>query len=78
LFLSKFKNQGEIMSVMKTHVLRFLELAECIPVIDVRSPSEFLMGHIPGAINIPLFDDMELPLGLNIKKKGVHRQFLKD
>jgi tRNA 2-selenouridine synthase len=71
LFLSKFKNQGEIMSVMKTHVLRFLELAECIPVIDVRSPSEFLMGHIPGAINIPLFDDMErAAVGIKYKKEG--------
>ncbi|MDX1905578.1 MAG: tRNA 2-selenouridine(34) synthase MnmH [Bacteroidia bacterium] len=29
------------------------------PVIDVRSPQEFLHGHIPGAVNIPLFDDEE-------------------
>lgn len=26
-------------------------------VIDVRSPSEFEHGHIPGAVNLPLFDD---------------------
>lgn len=26
-------------------------------VIDVRSPEEFSRGHIPGAINLPLFDD---------------------
>lgn len=25
--------------------------------VDVRSPSEFATGHIPGAVNIPLFDD---------------------
>ncbi len=37
----------------------FLERAEHIPVVDVRSPSEFRAGHIPGAINIPLFDDDE-------------------
>ncbi len=29
------------------------------PIIDVRSPSEFCLGHFPGAINIPLFSDME-------------------
>ena len=29
------------------------------PVIDVRSPGEFAQGHIPGAINIPLFSDDE-------------------
>ncbi len=27
--------------------------------VDVRSPGEFRSGHIPGAINIPLFDDAE-------------------
>lgn len=28
-------------------------------VIDVRAPIEYKKGHIPGAINIPLFDDLE-------------------
>lgn len=28
-------------------------------IADVRSPGEFLAGHIPGAINIPLFTDEE-------------------
>ena len=37
----------------------FLSLSAHHPVIDVRSPSEFLHAHIPGAINIPLFDDDE-------------------
>ena len=37
----------------------FLSLSASFPVIDVRAPSEFLLGHIPGAINIPLFDDEE-------------------
>ena len=27
--------------------------------IDVRAPSEFLKGHIPGARNVPLLDDEE-------------------
>jgi tRNA 2-selenouridine synthase len=30
-----------------------------VPVIDVRTPSEFEAGHIPGAINVPLFSDAE-------------------
>jgi len=38
---------------------RFLELAACNPVVDVRSPGEFSRGHIPVAISLPLFDDEE-------------------
>ncbi len=34
-------------------------LASSLPLIDVRSPGEFSVGHIPGAVNIPLFDDEE-------------------
>lgn len=37
----------------------FISNAARYPVIDVRAPSEFLQGHIPGACNIPLFDDHE-------------------
>jgi tRNA 2-selenouridine synthase len=37
----------------------FLERSASYPVIDVRSPSEFQQGHIPGAVNIPLFNDQE-------------------
>jgi tRNA 2-selenouridine synthase len=37
----------------------FISLSAKHPVIDVRAPSEFQQGHIPGALNIPLFDDHE-------------------
>ncbi len=37
----------------------FLSLSDRYPVIDVRTPSEFFQGHIPGAASIPLFDDGE-------------------
>jgi tRNA 2-selenouridine synthase len=37
----------------------FLQQAQHTPVIDVRSPGEFEHGHIPGAVNIPLFDNEE-------------------
>ncbi len=30
-----------------------------LPLIDVRSPREYCRGHIPGALNVPLFDDAE-------------------
>ena len=29
------------------------------PIVDVRSPAEYKKGHIPGAVNIPIFDDLE-------------------
>ena len=34
-------------------------LKKHIPLIDVRSPGEFRKGHIPGAVNVPLFTDIE-------------------
>jgi len=59
------------MAVDKTDIIRFLELSESMPVADVRSPSEFSMGHIPGAINIPLFDDRQREaVGTKYKKEG--------
>lgn len=37
----------------------FIKTWQDFPILDVRSPSEFSEGHIPGAINLPLFDDSE-------------------
>jgi tRNA 2-selenouridine synthase len=37
----------------------FLDKTATLPVVDVRSPGEFLQGHIPGAVNIPLFSNEE-------------------
>jgi tRNA 2-selenouridine synthase len=55
----------------KIDVIRFLELSENIPIADVRYPSEFYFGHIPGAVNIPLFDDKEREaVGTKFKKEG--------
>ena len=28
------------------------------PVVDLRSPGEFAADHLPGAVNVPLFDDV--------------------
>jgi tRNA 2-selenouridine synthase len=39
--------------------------------VDVRSPAEYAQGHIPGAINLPLFDDGErAEIGTLYKQKG--------
>jgi tRNA 2-selenouridine synthase len=38
---------------------KFLSLSPSHVIIDVRSPSEFSQGHMPGALNIPLYDDKE-------------------
>lgn len=41
------------------------------PVIDVRSPGEFARGHIPGAMNMPLFDnDERAVVGTLYKQQG--------
>ena len=49
----------------------FLEKARTLPVIDVRSPGEYDHAHIPGAVNIPLFDNEERALvGTKYKNAG--------
>ena len=37
----------------------FVARSRTEPVIDVRTPAEFADGHIPGAINLPLFSNAE-------------------
>jgi len=54
----------------KLNIDKFLELSEQRPVVDVRSPSEFITGHIPGALNIPLFNDEERAIVGTIYKKA--------
>lgn len=49
----------------------FFELNKEISFIDVRTPSEFKQGHIPGAINIPIFSDSErVEIGTAYKHNG--------
>jgi tRNA 2-selenouridine synthase len=54
----------------------FLNQALLKPVVDVRSPAEYAQGHIPGAINLPLFSDEERALvGTAYKKSGRSQAF---
>ncbi|MEA2041742.1 MAG: tRNA 2-selenouridine(34) synthase MnmH [Bacteroidota bacterium] len=49
----------------------FLSLQHKYPVIDVRSPAEFEKAHIPGAFNIPIFNnDERAEVGKRYKDNG--------
>ena len=51
----------------------FLKLRSQLPVADVRSPKEFLDGHIPGVTNIPVLNNEErAAVGTDYKQKGKH------
>lgn len=55
----------------KTGITEFLELSAEFPVVDVRSPAEYARGHIPGAVNIPLFSNEEREkVGIEYKESG--------
>lgn len=47
------------MAVQKLNIQEFIQLAKNSPVLDVRSPGEYLHAHIPGAYSLPLFTDEE-------------------
>lgn len=66
------------MSSAKLNTPEFLKAARRLPVIDVRSPSEYAAGHIPAAINIPLFNDREREIvGTAYKKEGREKAILR-
>jgi len=49
----------------------FLTLRNSIPIVDVRSPSEYSKAHVPGAYNIPLLNDEErASVGTTYKNQG--------
>ncbi len=55
---------------MKLEIEDFLEKSKELSIIDVRTSAEFEQGHIPGAINIPLFTNEERAIvGAIYKKK---------
>lgn len=57
--------------ITKMEVGSFLSRRDIFPVIDVRAPVEFNQGHIPGAFNVPMFDDVErVIIGTIYQKSG--------
>ncbi len=59
------------MAISKLHIDDFLKLAQQYPVLDVRSPQEYLHAHIPNAVSFPLFsDDERKVVGTAYKQKS--------
>jgi tRNA 2-selenouridine synthase len=60
------------------NINEFLKLSEQHPILDVRTAAEFVQGHIPGAINLPLFTNEErVIVGTLYKKEGKQPAVLK-
>ena len=75
---SPAETQKEMNPDNKLNITDFLIQAASIPVVDVRSPAEYRKGHIPGAFNIPLFNDIEREaVGIKYKKEGRSEAILK-
>ena len=55
----------------KLTITEFIDKFKTVPAVDVRSPAEFQTGHIPGAVNIPIFtNDERAVVGTAYKHKG--------
>jgi tRNA 2-selenouridine synthase len=63
-------SQSEFSLMPQALVLtEFLQRSD--PILDVRSPSEFQQGHIPGSLAFPLFSDEErVQIGTTYKKQS--------
>ena len=59
------------MPTQSVSIENFLELSRKLPVMDVRSPSEYLQAHIPGAFKLPIFNDLQRKtIGTAYKKQS--------
>ena len=59
------------MAIEKIQIQQFISLSADYPVLDVRSPGEYLHAHIPGAYSLPLFTDQERAVvGTLYKQEG--------
>lgn len=57
--------------IQKIPIAEFIEKSKSNTFFDVRTPAEFYKGHIPGAVNLPLFTDEErVTVGTLYNKKG--------
>jgi len=59
------------MAIEQVDIEKFLKLSAECPVLDVRSPGEFLHAHIPGALALPLFtDEQRKIIGIAYKQQS--------
>ena len=59
-------------------IIEFIKFSEGVPLIDVRTTSEYEQGHIPGALNISLFTNEERKIiGTLYKQQGRQPAILK-
>jgi tRNA 2-selenouridine synthase len=57
--------------IQSISIADFMEMGDSLPLADVRTPAEFAHGHIPGALNIPLFSNEErVRVGTTYKQAG--------
>lgn len=58
----------------RINIERYLSDLSSLPIVDVRSPIEYEKGHIPNAVNIPIFSDEErAAVGTAYKKASRER-----
>ena len=63
--------------VQKITVTELFDTYYHFPILDVRSPSEFLQGHIPNGVNFPLFSDEErIVVGTKYKQASPEKALL--
>ena len=65
------------MSNQRLAIPEFLQYAHQQLVIDVRSPAEYQHAHMPGAVNIPLFDNEERKIVGTIYKQKSREDAIK-
>ena len=62
--------------VQRIAIGEYLKGQPLLPLVDVRTPAEYDTGHIPGAVNIPLFSNEErAKVGTLYKQVSVERAY---
>ena len=63
--------------IQKINIEDYFNLKGNMPLIDIRTPSEYQKGHIPNAINLPIFSNEErVKIGTTYKKIGREQAIL--
>ncbi len=63
--------------IRRITIEEYLNISETIALTDVRTPAEFEAGHIPGAVNIPLFSNEERAHVGTVYKQQTQEQAMK-